>query len=187
MQMLELGKTIAAKAWLMPGLVDYMASFHIQLCHQESTPVPPPSSTCSWDGTNISAAAWPAFSQLKNNRQDQACLNSFCLWQPWFRSSPSQKKHSSHSYAAIVWPDCRNQAPNSLISLAKCVPTTSCASICNLLWLHESLFFQQTREFPGKKSYSLNAGKVGSQLVLCQIQRCELLKTPKNTLQEHSN
>lgn len=71
----------------------------------------------------------------------------------------SQKRHSSHSFAAIAQPDCRNQAPSSFISLAKCVPTTSCASICNLLWLHEILFFHQTREFPGKKSYNLNAGK----------------------------
>lgn len=184
MQTLELRKTIVAKAWLVPGPAHYMARCDSDCAWQALPPGEHPSipslhhlllgwhkhfSSCmtcilptskQQAGPSLSKQLLPVATQAQE----------FPMWSP--------KKHSSHFFAAIAWPDCRNQAPDSLISLAKHVPATSCASIRNLLWLHESLF-------PADKGVSREEDttwmleRVGSQLVLCQIQRWELLKTPK--------
>lgn len=165
MQMLKLRKTIAAKAWHMPGPADYVAS-----CDSDSArPALPSGKHPSIPSLHHLPLGWhnhfsscmtcilPAQKQQAGPSLSKQLLpvatpvQEFPVW--------SQKKHSSHSFAAIAQPDCRNQASSSFISLAKWVPSTSRASICNLLWLHESLFCHQTREFPGKKSYNLNAGK----------------------------
>lgn len=70
----------------------------------------------------------------------------------------SQKKHSSQSFAATAWPDCRNRPQNHL-SVWQNVFPPHLVPISIICCDYMSLFFQQTREFPGKKSYNLNAGK----------------------------
>lgn len=98
--MLKLSKNIAAKAWLVPGAADYMAS-----CHSDSArPALPPGEHPSIPSLHHLLLGWHKhFSSCmncilptkKNNRQDQACQNSFCQWQPWFRSSLCGPKKST--------------------------------------------------------------------------------------------
>lgn len=146
MQMLKLRKPTVAKAWLVPGPADYKASCDSDCAWQALPPGEHPSISSlhhlllAWHKhfSSCTTCVLPAQKQQAGPSLSKQLLpvatlvQEFPMW--------SQKKHSSHPCAVIAWPDCRNQAPDSLISLAKRVPATSCASIHNLLWLHESLF-----------------------------------------------
>lgn len=125
----------------------------------------------------------------KNNRQDQACQNSFCQWQPWFRSSLCGPKKSTVPIPLLQQPgQTAETRPQIHLSVWQSVfpPHLVAVSVTCCDYMKVS-FSSRLGSFQEREVTTWMLERVGSQLVLCQIQRCELLKTPKITLQEHSN
>lgn len=152
-----LSNTTAAKVWLVCRPADYTAHFHYDYVRPALSP--------GVTGTLFTRPCIPSLHHLFLgwHKHFCSCMVNWILPAKRQQARPSlpkqlllvatlvqefpvwSKNHSSHPFATTAWPDCRSQAPNLLIGLAKCVTTTCCASICNLLWLHVNLFFQQAR------------------------------------------
>lgn len=159
-----------------------------QLCHQEQqepsslSHASPPSIALPRDGTNIPVALWwSGLSQSEDNRQDQACWKRLLLMATLVQEFPIWSKKST-----VLIPQQPDQTTEirhkmtSLIGIAKWVTTSSCSRICSLLVMTcKSPPSSRRGSFQEKKVQPCIVGRAGSQLGLCQIQRSELLKTPR--------